>query len=131
MTNAVGLAPSISRGPSLQLRFIFKDGSETSTNRSASRLAAHVPRVARRTGIVEKCKEGEPPGTGRNKTFRGPHRRLQPPAVPDAGRGEEPAQGVVYFNDDGDIVALRFDNWKVVFMEQRVEGTLRIGPSRS
>jgi arylsulfatase len=35
-------------------------------------------------------------------------------------------QGFIYFNDDGDLVALRFDNWKVVFMEQRVEGTLRI-----
>ena len=32
----------------------------------------------------------------------------------------------VYFNDDGDIVGLRFDNWKVVFSEQRVEGTMRI-----
>jgi len=31
-----------------------------------------------------------------------------------------------YFNDDGDLVAMRFDNWKIVFMEQRVEGTLRI-----
>ena len=30
------------------------------------------------------------------------------------------------FSDDGDLVALRFDNWKVVFMEQRCEGTLRI-----
>jgi arylsulfatase A-like enzyme len=28
--------------------------------------------------------------------------------------------------DDGDVLALRFDNWKVVFMEQRVQGTLRI-----
>ncbi len=28
--------------------------------------------------------------------------------------------------DDGDLVALRFDNWKIVFMEQRVQGTLRI-----
>ncbi|HEX6994777.1 MAG TPA: arylsulfatase, partial [Gammaproteobacteria bacterium] len=28
------------------------------------------------------------------------------------------------FSDDGDIVALRFDNWKVVFMEQRLQGTL-------
>jgi len=34
--------------------------------------------------------------------------------------------GFIYFNDDGDLVALRFDNWKVVFLEQRVEGTLRI-----
>jgi arylsulfatase A-like enzyme len=32
----------------------------------------------------------------------------------------------IYFNDDGDLVALRLENWKVVFEEQRVEGTLRI-----
>jgi hypothetical protein len=32
----------------------------------------------------------------------------------------------VYFSDDGDVLALRFDNWKVVFMEQRVQGTLQI-----
>ncbi|HSS08534.1 MAG TPA: sulfatase-like hydrolase/transferase, partial [Acidimicrobiales bacterium] len=37
-----------------------------------------------------------------------------------------PRQGLVYFSDDGDLLALRFDNWKVVFMEQRTEGTLRI-----
>src|SRR5262249_18451048 len=37
-----------------------------------------------------------------------------------------PRQGFVYFNDDGDLVALRFDNWKVVFMEQRTKGTLEV-----
>jgi arylsulfatase len=31
-----------------------------------------------------------------------------------------------YFNDDGDLVALRFENWKVVFLEQRAPGTLRV-----
>ncbi|WP_370296181.1 arylsulfatase [Poseidonocella sp. HB161398] len=31
-----------------------------------------------------------------------------------------------YFNDDGEMVALRYENWKVVFQEQRAEGTLRI-----
>ena len=31
-----------------------------------------------------------------------------------------------YFNDDGDLVAIRYDNWKLTFMEQRCEGTLRI-----
>ncbi len=35
-------------------------------------------------------------------------------------------EGFFYFSDDGDLVALRFDNWKVVFMEQRAFGTLRI-----
>jgi arylsulfatase A-like enzyme len=32
----------------------------------------------------------------------------------------------VYFNDDGDLVALRYENWKVVFEEQRAKGTLNI-----
>ena len=43
--------------------------------------------------------------------------------------GEEeqsPRQGFIYFYDDGDLVALRFDNWKVVFMEQRAQGTLEV-----
>jgi arylsulfatase len=39
-----------------------------------------------------------------------------------------PRQGLVYFSDDGDVLALRFENWKVVFMEQRVQGTLRTDP---
>ena len=39
---------------------------------------------------------------------------------------KSPRQGFFYFNDDGDIVALRFENWKLVFMEQRVPGTLRV-----
>ena len=29
---------------------------------------------------------------------------------------KSPRQGMVYFSDDGDVLALRFDNWKVVFM---------------
>ena len=31
-----------------------------------------------------------------------------------------------YFSDDGDLMAMRYDNWKVTFMEQRMPGTLRI-----
>jgi arylsulfatase len=32
----------------------------------------------------------------------------------------------VYFNDDGDLVALRYENWKFVFEEQRSPGTLQV-----
>jgi arylsulfatase len=35
-------------------------------------------------------------------------------------------KGFFYFTDDGDLACLRYDNWKVVFMEQRVTGTLQI-----
>jgi arylsulfatase A-like enzyme len=31
-----------------------------------------------------------------------------------------------YFNDDGDLVALRYEHWKLVFLEQRAPGTLRV-----
>jgi arylsulfatase len=43
--------------------------------------------------------------------------------------GKEPKSAreyFFYFNDDGDLVALRYANWKVVFMEQRAPGTLRV-----
>jgi arylsulfatase len=32
----------------------------------------------------------------------------------------------IYFNDDADLVAMRYENWKAVFEEQRVNGTMRI-----
>jgi arylsulfatase len=39
---------------------------------------------------------------------------------------ESPRKEFFYFNDDSDLVALRYDNWKFVFSEQRCPGTLRI-----
>ena len=33
---------------------------------------------------------------------------------------------VFYFSDDGDLTALRYDDWKLIFMEQEVEETLEI-----
>ena len=35
-----------------------------------------------------------------------------------------PRNEIFYFSDDGDLMALRYDDWKVVFMEQRANGTL-------
>ena len=43
--------------------------------------------------------------------------------------GEEekpPRPGFIYFSDDGELTALRYDNWKLVFAEQRVTGTMKI-----
>jgi arylsulfatase A-like enzyme len=43
------------------------------------------------------------------------------------GKSEEsPRKGFFYFSDDGDMLALRYDNWKVVFLEQRCPGTLQV-----
>jgi arylsulfatase len=43
------------------------------------------------------------------------------------GEAEESARDhFFYVTDDGDLAAMRFDNWKFVFMEQRVPGTMQI-----
>ncbi|MCI4658796.1 arylsulfatase [Cryobacterium zhongshanensis] len=39
---------------------------------------------------------------------------------------ESPRQYFFYVSDDGDLTALRWDNWKFVFMEQRARGTLQV-----
>jgi arylsulfatase len=40
----------------------------------------------------------------------------------DAG----PRHEIFYFSDDGDLTALRYNDWKLIFMEQRVAGTLQV-----
>jgi arylsulfatase len=37
-----------------------------------------------------------------------------------------PRRHFFYVSDDGDLTALRFDNWKFVFLEQRATGTLQV-----
>lgn len=39
---------------------------------------------------------------------------------------EGPRKDIFYFSDDGDLTALRFNDWKIIFMEQRVQGTLQV-----
>ena len=38
---------------------------------------------------------------------------------------EGPRNEIFYFSDDGDLTALRYNDWKLIFMEQRVEATLQ------
>ena len=39
-----------------------------------------------------------------------------------AGKGPSPRHEFFYFNDDGSLVGLRYDQWKLVFAEQRAHG---------
>ena len=39
---------------------------------------------------------------------------------------EAPRREIFYFSDDGDLTALRYNDWKLIFMEQRVQGTLQV-----
>jgi arylsulfatase A-like enzyme len=43
------------------------------------------------------------------------------------GKAKESARNYFFYvSDDGDLTAIRFDNWKLIFMEQRAVGTLRV-----
>ncbi len=37
-----------------------------------------------------------------------------------------PREEVFYFSDDGELTALRYNDWKVLFMEQRATGTMDV-----
>jgi arylsulfatase A-like enzyme len=39
---------------------------------------------------------------------------------------KSPREWFLYINDDQQLTGLRYDNWKLVFMEQRAPGTLRV-----
>ena len=39
---------------------------------------------------------------------------------------KSPRNEFFYFNDDGDLVGMRYENWKIVFEEQRAPGTMRV-----
>jgi len=39
---------------------------------------------------------------------------------------KSPRHEVFYFSDDGDLTALRYDDWKLIFMEQKATGTFRV-----
>ncbi|MCW8852036.1 MAG: arylsulfatase [Gammaproteobacteria bacterium] len=38
---------------------------------------------------------------------------------------KSPRKEIFYFSDDGDLTALRYEDWKLIFLEQRVEATLQ------
>jgi arylsulfatase len=73
--------------------------------------------------IVEKLKVGHTIGERTYKVHIDGYDLLQ---YLTGEADTSPRKGLVYFSDDGDVLALRFDNWKVVFMEQRAQGTLQI-----
>jgi len=43
-----------------------------------------------------------------------------------SGKAEQgPRKEIFYFSDDGDLTALRYQDWKLIFMEQRAEATFQ------
>jgi arylsulfatase len=79
--------------------------------------------IAGEPDIVEKCKKGHTAGSKKFKVHLDGFNLL--PFLTEKGE-KSPRPGFVYFDDDGNLVAARYQNWKVVFMEQRRQGTLEI-----
>ncbi len=79
--------------------------------------------VAGDAGISEKLLKGHKIGDTTYKVHLDGY-NLVPYLTGQADKS--PRQSFLYCNDDSQVTALRYDNWKLVFMEQRVPGTLRI-----
>jgi len=75
------------------------------------------------TDIVDQLKVGADLGDTTYKVHLDGHNQL-PYLTGEADKS--PRNFFFYVSDDGDLTAVRFDNWKVVFLEQRATGTLRI-----
>lgn len=43
----------------------------------------------------------------------------------DPQKNKSPRNEIFYFSDDGDLTALRYGDWKLIFMEQKTEATFR------
>ena len=80
--------------------------------------------IAGEPNIVEKLKKGGHQAAGKTFKLHIDGYNLLPYLTGEVKKS--PRQGFIYFDDDGSLVALRFDNWKIVFMEQRCIGTLQV-----
>ena len=79
--------------------------------------------MADEPNIVEKLKKGY---KAIGRTYRN-HRDGYNFLPYLTGQGKEgPRKVFFYFSDDGDVLGCRYDNWKLVFMEQRTPGTLAV-----
>jgi arylsulfatase len=73
--------------------------------------------------VVEKLKKGH---EAAGKTFKNHIDGYNLLPYLTGEEQESPRKLFIYFSDDGDVIGLRFDNWKIVFMEQRCPGTLQV-----
>ena len=79
--------------------------------------------IAGEPDIAEKLKAGHELSGTRYKVHLDGFNQL---AYITGESDTSPRQYFFYVSDDGDLTALRYDNWKFVFLEQRATGTLRI-----
>jgi arylsulfatase A-like enzyme len=93
--------PNIDRIASEGMRFTDSYGEQSCTARRAAFISGHVEYKVHIDGF-----------------------NLMPYLMGEVEHS--PRRGFFYFNDDAELVAMRYENWKIVFAEQRCQGTLRI-----
>jgi arylsulfatase len=106
-------------------RFPGKIPAGTVSNEIVSHLD-WLPTILAAAGepdIVEKCKKGHKVGDKTFKVHLDGHNLIPHLTGKDP---KSPRKGFIYFTDDGDVAALRYDNYKIAFMEQRAPGTMQI-----
>ena len=73
--------------------------------------------------IKERLKKGGVRSIGRNYKVHLDGYNFLPFLTGETDEG--PRKEIFYFSDDGDLTALRYQDWKLIFMEQRAEATLQ------
>jgi arylsulfatase A-like enzyme len=75
------------------------------------------------TDIKEKLKKGNVKAIGRSYKVHLDGYNFLPHLTGETKEG--PRKEIFYFSDEGDLTALRYSDWKLLFMEQKAETTLR------
>ena len=73
--------------------------------------------------IKDELKEGNVRAIGRKYKVHLDGYNFLPHLTGETEQG--PRKEIFYFSDDGDLTALRYEDWKLIFMEQRAEATFQ------
>jgi arylsulfatase A-like enzyme len=73
--------------------------------------------------VMEKLKKGH---TANGKQFKNHIDGYNLVPYLTGQEKESPRKVFIYLSDDGDVLGIRYDNWKIVFMEQRCHGTMQV-----
>jgi arylsulfatase len=108
--------PAVMRWPG-----VVKPGSVCNEIVSHHDWLPTLVRAAGEPGVVDKLKQGYE-AYGKTYKVHIDGYDLTPYLKGDTDAHARP--GFFYFSDDGDLVGLRWGNWKLVFMQQEIPGTM-------
>jgi len=98
---------------------VIKPGTVSNDIFSHTDMLPTILAAAGEPDIVEKLKKGHKAGNKTFKVYIDGYNLL--PFLKGEVK-ENPRKGFLYWSDDGDLMALRVENWKANFIEQRKEG---------